>query len=194
MPATTTNNPPKQRSLLRFIAIVILTLIILVGVAVLITWLIVRPKRLVYTIEDPSIKDYKLNNNHLNATFEFFLRSYNPNTRVSVYYDSIEVSIAFNDQTVAFNTIDPFRQPRRNVTRMEAKVVAENLALAAPTARDLNHDKAVGKVELDVYVKARIRVKVGIWKSRHRTLRLVCSPVIVFSSSKNFESRECDQI
>ena len=68
-------NPPSQQprlsKILRYIAIVLLVLIVLVGLAVLITWLIIKPRRFVYTIEEGSIKNYNLTKNHLNATFEF---------------------------------------------------------------------------------------------------------------------------
>ncbi|KAH7837664.1 hypothetical protein Vadar_016454 [Vaccinium darrowii] len=184
---------PRHSILVRTIAIVLLALIVLVGLSVLIIWLAVRPKKLVYTIEDGSIHGFNLTNNHLNATFNFVIRSYNPNTKVSFYYDEVEVSVSYDDETVAFNTVDPFFQPRRNVTHLGVKLVAQDVGLFGAVAKDLRLERSAGEVELDVRVKAKIRFKVGVWKSRHRTMWILCSPTLVhFSSSKSFERTYCD--
>uniref|UniRef100_A0A5B7AY86 Late embryogenesis abundant protein LEA-2 subgroup domain-containing protein n=1 Tax=Davidia involucrata TaxID=16924 RepID=A0A5B7AY86_DAVIN len=192
--------PPPQAArrrhskLVRCIAIVLLALIVLVCIVVLTIWLVIKPKRLVYTIEDGSIYGFNLTTkNHLNATFNFVLRSYNPNRRVSIYYDKLEVMVYYSDEVVAFNTVDPFFQPHRNVTRLGVKPVAQDVSMLGSEARDLRLEKSAGVVELDILVKAKIRFKVGVWKSRRRTLRILCSPVTVhFSSSKNFERTFCD--
>ncbi|PSR86542.1 Late embryogenesis abundant protein, LEA-14 protein [Actinidia chinensis var. chinensis] len=180
--------------LVRTIAMVLLTLIIIVGLSVVIIWLAVRPKRLVYTMEEASIHGFNLaKNNHLNATFNFVIRAYNPNTKVSIYYDKVEAYVFYYGETVAFTTVNPFFQPRRNVTHLRLNLVARDSALEGAAARDLMLDKSLGAVELDVRVKAKIRFKVGVWKSGHRTLRIVCSPTLVhFSSSKRFERTFCD--
>lgn len=172
---------------------VLLALIILVSLAVLIIWLTVKPKRLIYTIEDGSIHGYNLTNNQLKANFDFILRAYNPNTKLSIYYDKMEVSVYYDDQTVAFDTVSPFFQPHRNVTRLGLKLVAKDVTLFQSAAKDLSLEKSSGEVELDVKVKARIRFKVKAWKSRRRTMRVSCKPVLVhFSSSKGFERSFCD--
>lgn len=103
------------------------------------------------------------------------------------------MSVSFDDQYVAFSTIDHFHQPTRNVTRLETKLVAENAALSDSVSKDLRLERKSGKVSVDVHVKAKIRFKVGIWKSSDRTVRILCSPVIMhLSSSKNFDAKECD--
>ncbi|PSR89913.1 Late embryogenesis abundant protein, LEA-14 protein [Actinidia chinensis var. chinensis] len=189
--------PPRsltQAMLVRTIAIVLLALIILVGLSVLIIWLAVRPKRLVYTVEEGSIHGFNLTqNNHLNATFNFVIRAYNPNTKISIYYDKVEAYVFYYDETVAFTTVDPFFQPRRNVTHLGLNLMARDAALEGAAAKDLRLKKSSGEVELDIRVKAKIRFKVGVWKSRHRTLRILCSPTMVhFSSSKGFKRTYCD--
>lgn len=191
-PPSQTIRPPQSR-LLRIIAVVILTLIVLVGIAVLISWLIIRPKEITYSIEDGTINNFNLHNNHLNASFDFLIRAHNPNHRISIYYDSIDVSVLYDDQTLAFNTVEPFHQPRRNVTQVEAKIEARNVALSSGLAKDLRSEKSSRQLNLDVGIKARIRFKVGVLKMRHRTLRVICPCVPVhFSSSKISQRIYCD--
>ena len=102
------SQPPRHSKILRYIAIVLLVLIVLVGLAVLITWLVIKPRRIVYTVEKASIKHYNLTKNQLNATFEFSIAASNPSSKISIYYDSIEASVEYDDQTIAFEVVDPF--------------------------------------------------------------------------------------
>ncbi|KAJ6408672.1 hypothetical protein OIU85_014262 [Salix viminalis] len=185
--------PSPASKLVRIIAVVILALIVLVGLAVLITWLAVKPKQLVFRIDNASARDFSLKNDHLNATFAFLIKAHNPNGRISVYYGPAEVSAAYDGQTVAFNTLAPFRQPRRNVTWLAATLVARDVALPRDVSTDLAVQKKSGNIGLVVRMKARIRFKVGIFRLKHHTLRVSCSPVKVrMPLFKNFETTTCD--
>ena len=190
------NKPPvKPHShFLRWIATLFLALIVLVGLAILIIWLVVKPKRLVFSVEDGHAHSFNItNDNHLNASFDFVVRSYNPNSKVSIYYDKIESRVEYDDQTLAYNVHEPFFQPHENATRLGIKLVASSVALLGSIPSDLKLERSSGEIELGVLLKARIRFKVGHWKSSHRTLKIFCSPVLVhFSKSKAFERTPCD--
>ncbi|CAL1366965.1 unnamed protein product [Linum trigynum] len=183
---------PKS-SLLRLVIFAVVGLIVLLGLAVLIAWLIVKPKRLVYTIEDASIRNFNIQNDHLNSSFRFDFRAYNPNKRMSVYYDAVEVSTAFDGQTVAFNTLPPFHQPKRNVTVLEARLEARDVALSKSLSKDVRAQRADGQVKVNVRIRARIRFKVGVIKLRHQTVKVLCPAVPVsFRSGQTFQKTECD--
>ncbi|XP_043699794.1 uncharacterized protein At1g08160 [Telopea speciosissima] len=186
--------PPSPRSRqIKCIAISLLALIVLIGLTVLIVWLVIRPKRLEYTIEDGSVHGYDMKYNHINASFNFMLKAYNPNRKVSVYYDSMQVTLLYDDAPIAFDVVEPFFQPHRNVTLLELKPVAHTAPLLVSAAKDLNVERMSGEMELTIKVKARIHFKVGSWKSSKRTLWATCSQVDVhFSSPKSFSKIKCD--
>ncbi|KAM3302991.1 hypothetical protein P3S67_014021 [Capsicum chacoense] len=187
--------PHQPFSLFRCLAITLLTLLIIVGLVVLIIWLVLKPHKMVYSIENSSIHDYNLtNNNHLSANFNFTIRAYNPNKRVSIYYDNIEVKLFFNSQPIAFNNnVEPFYQPRRNVTHMNVSLPANDVALYGDIAHDFKTERSGGGVEVEVKIRAKIRFKVGAWKSNHRKLKILCTPRVNFSNSrKNSKSFPCD--
>lgn len=187
-------NPQQKKpfNLVRCIAIFLIALIVLVGLAVLISWLVIRPKHLLFSIENGSVSNFNQSNTHLNSTFYFTIRAHNPNHRVSIYYDSMTISVAYEDQPIAFSKIQPFFQPHRNVTRIQTKLVVSNVPLTAGSARDIKLEKGTGEIKLYVYVGARIRFKVGAWKSNERKLKLACSPVTVhFSPTQHFEQTIC---
>lgn len=184
----------KRWNLLRLIAMLILALIILVGIAVFIIWLVLKPKRLEYSVENGAIHNFNLTDaDHLYANFDFTLRAYNPNSRVSIYYDTVEVSVRYEDQTLATNAVQPFLQSHKNVTRLHVGLTAQTVALYESVPKDLRLERSSGDIELDVLVRARIRFKVGLWKSKHRVLRIFCSPVLLyFSKAKTFQRAPCE--
>lgn len=197
---SSTENPtrptgPAHSNLIRLIAIVLLTLIVLVGLTVLIIWLTIKPKKLVYVIEDGSVHNYNITNgNHLNASYNFILRAYNPNKKVSVYYDKVDVTVLYDDETLSRGTIDPFYQPKRNATRFKLNLDSHDVVLTEQTARDLKMERSSGRVEMEVKLRARIRFKVGGWKSRHYRLKVSCAPIMAHfsSASKGFQMTKCD--
>ncbi|OIT40311.1 uncharacterized protein A4A49_09087 [Nicotiana attenuata] len=181
-------------SLCRCIAIAILTLIIIVGITVLIIWLALKPRKMVYSIENTSVHNYNLtNNDHLNANFKFGLRAYNPNKRISIYYDNIEVKLFFNYQPISSNDVEPFFQPHRNVTRLDLSLPAKDVVLYDDIAREFKTERSAGVVEVEVKIRAKIRFKVGVWKSGHRTLKILCTPKVSFSNyRRSSKSYPCD--
>ncbi|KAI3822838.1 hypothetical protein L1987_10437 [Smallanthus sonchifolius] len=192
-----TQNPVGEThsNLFRIIAIVLLALVVLVGLTILIIWLTVKPKKLVYSIDDGSIHNYNLSNaNHLNATYNFILRAYNPNKKVSVYYDKVDIAVLYDDDTISRGTIDPFHQPKRNATRFKLNLASHDVSLREEVARDLKVERSSGRVEMVVNFKARIRFKVGAWKSRHYHMKVSCAPIMVHfsTSSKGFQRTICD--
>ncbi|KAK4441233.1 NDR1/HIN1-like protein 10 [Sesamum alatum] len=196
LPAPPPAQQPGQRQrhsfLLRCIAGVLLSLILITGLAVLIIWLSVQPKKLRYSIEEGSISGYNLTNDRLNANFHFVLRAENPNKRISLYYDRIEVTVSYEDQKLSVNNVHPFYQRRRDITHLDLDLVAKDAALYGAVARDLKMERGSGSVDLDVKIRAKIRLKVGVFKI-HRKLKVQCGPITVpFSSSKGFQRVFCD--
>ncbi|KAL2507033.1 Late embryogenesis abundant (LEA) hydroxyproline-rich glycoprotein family [Forsythia ovata] len=184
---------PRHSPLVRCIAMVLLALIVVVGLAVLITWASVNPKKLKYSIEQGSISRYNLtNNNHLNANFHFVLRANNPNKRISIYYDRIKATVWYEDHKLSINDVRPFYQRRRNVTYVDLNLMAIQEPLYGTVARDLRMEKDSGTVNLDVKIRSKIRLKVGVFKI-HRHLKIMCGTMKVpVSSSKEFQRVLCD--
>ncbi|KAK8707567.1 hypothetical protein V6N13_058622 [Hibiscus sabdariffa] len=119
--------------------------------------------------------------------------AYNPNSRTSVYYDFMESDVSYQEQTLAFGSTDPFCQLHRDTTRVESRLMATNLALSTSTYKDLKREKSSGEIKVDVHFRSRVRLKVGLWKSKHRTLKIVCpSATIHLSWSKHFENVPCE--
>ncbi|KAK3408092.1 uncharacterized protein At1g08160 [Eucalyptus grandis] len=195
--ATNQGQPPRQRrgrlGLAKMAALILLSLIVLVGVAVFIIWLAIHPRRLVFTVGDAFIDHYNLTRDHLDARFDFSIRAYNPNRRMSVYYDDIHVTVEYDDQDLASSVADPFFLSHKNETKLHVVPQAQDVALARRVSRNLRLERTSGVVQIKVRLQAKVRFKVGIWKSRHRKLKVYCGPVLgLFSRARTFGTSDCD--
>ncbi|XP_057781875.1 uncharacterized protein At1g08160-like [Salvia miltiorrhiza] len=190
--AQTAAEAGQRRPMLQCAVLVVIALIAMTGLAVLIIWASVQPKKLHYSIEHGSITGFNLTSDKLSSNFGFALRANNPNRHVSIYYDRIDVTVAYEDQKLSVNNVHPFHQRKRNVTFVDLKLVAKDAAVYGATARDLRMERAAGEVNLNVKVRAKIRLKVGVFKI-HRTLKVDCESVTVpFDSRKGFQRVLCE--
>ncbi|KFK43129.1 hypothetical protein AALP_AA1G084000 [Arabis alpina] len=194
-----TNQPPPRRTqpqplprrglnpvLCCIIALVLLGL--LVGLAVLITYLTLRPKRLVYTVEAASVQDFAIaNDDHISAKFNYVIKSYNPEKHVTVRYHSMHISTAHHNQSVAHKVISPFKQRPKNETRIQTQLVSHNVALSKFNAKDLRGEKSKGTIEMEVFVTARVSYKTWIFRSRRRTLKAACRPIMINVTSGSLD-------
>ncbi|KAK1290500.1 hypothetical protein QJS10_CPB18g01717 [Acorus calamus] len=184
----------RRPSLLRCIIFTILAIIVLVGLAVLITWLVIRPTKIEYYVENAKITHYNLTSKDaLSATFDVSLAAYNPNRRVSVYYDNVEFSVWYVGQMVVTRGGEAFYQPRQNVTRLDFEAAAEGVGLKGYVAGQMRRERSMGRTDLEVRLNARVRFRVGRWRSKHYKMRVRCYPVTVrFGKKKAFEETDCD--
>ncbi|CAN8305914.1 unnamed protein product [Cochlearia groenlandica] len=186
--------PLPSKGLNPFLCIIMALVLLglLIGLAILITYLTLKPKRLVYTVEAASVQDFAINNkdDHINAKFNYVIKSYNPEKHVTVRYHSMRISTAHHNQSVAHKEISPFQQGSKNETRIETKLVSHNVALSKFNAKDLRGEKSKGMIEMDVYVTARVSYKTWIFRSRKRTLKIVCTPVMINVKSSSLDGFE----
>lgn len=184
---------PRQPQMKRCIAVVFLVLILITLFLVVVIWLAVQPKKLIYTIEHSSINGYNYTRGgDVNATFHCVLRSKNPNKRVSFYFKRIDLEATYYGKKLFAGNVGPFRQPVRNVTDLEVDVVAVGAALRGKAAEELSAEKAAGSVKMEVKVVGKVNMKIGVFKV-HRTVTALCGPYDVpFSEAKGFRKVDCD--
>ncbi|KAI3738647.1 hypothetical protein L2E82_28710 [Cichorium intybus] len=178
---------PRRSILVKTIITGILAFTVMIGVTILIIWLTIKPRKPAYSINNGSIHDYNLSkDNHLNASFNFVLRSFNPSKSMAVYYDKMKITLLFEHETIASGVIDSWHQHKRNRTSFELDLTSHNVKLSGALPRNIEMAKSSNQVVVDVKLKGRIRSKLGIWKSRYYHMTVSCGNVVVeFSNSSN---------
>jgi len=171
-------------------------IIFLAGLAVVITWLALRPEKPKYYLEYGSVSQFQVSNDGLvNSKLFLNITTRNPNKKVAIYYDNIDAFLLYDDEEIAWASIPPFFQGHKNTTFLHAPLSGYLASLPPHTARDLKLEHSSGKIDLVFRLYARIRFKVGSWKSGHYTLSVKCRHVVLDVVDKgdtgSFQRMQC---
>lgn len=94
---------------------------------------------------------------------------------------------------MATGVIEPFLQPKLNVTELYVKPESRDTLLSRHAARTLRLERTAGSFQLDLKIRARVRFKVGAWKSKDRTMNIDCSQVVAnWAPGRSFERKYCN--
>lgn len=171
-------------------------IIVLVGLAILITWLVLKPHKPKYYLDDVSVSQFKITHDGLvNSKVVFNITTRNPNKKVAIYYDQIDAFLLYDGEEIAWASIPPFFQSHKNTTFLHSPLSGYWTSLQPDTSRDLALERSSGKINLVFRLYARIRFKVGNWKSGHYKLSVKCRNVVLDVANKNdtgsFQRMQC---
>uniref|UniRef100_A0A0C9S8T2 TSA: Wollemia nobilis Ref_Wollemi_Transcript_10520_1368 transcribed RNA sequence n=1 Tax=Wollemia nobilis TaxID=56998 RepID=A0A0C9S8T2_9CONI len=178
----------------RILAIVI-TLAVLAGIAILITWLVLRPHRPKFYVESATVTRMNLTGNSLDSKMEFNVSSRNPNKKIGIFYDAINAKALFDSQMIAFNRLEEFYQGHKNTTVLTCPLSSNSLLLEGSGSGDLSSDLSKKKVKMTIKLEAWIRFKVGGWTTRHYDMEVYCDVAIDEwngTSGRLSQRRRCD--
>lgn len=186
--------------LLNFLLKLIGSVVLVVGLAVLIFWLIFRPiNRVKFHVTDASLTQFNFttNNNMLNYNLALDVTIRNPNKKIGIYYDRIEVNALYEDQRFSTVVLTPFYQGHKNTTVLSPVFKGEQLVLlGANELSVLNSEKSLGVFDIHVQLYLRIRFKLGKVKTWRFKPKINCDLKVPFSSIGKsvggFETTKCD--
>ncbi|XP_078182122.1 NDR1/HIN1-like protein 12 [Carex rostrata] len=179
----------------------ILFLIIIVGLAVLLVWLILRPTKPTFSLQSFSVLNLTVSNSDqsynytvVTATLQLTLYARNPNSHVGVYYDRLHTFASYSNQQITASTTLPAPYLPSGDSVIWAPYISTptgGVFLAPSLGNSLAQDQAAGILLLHVEVTGRLRWKVGTWVSGGYHLDVSC-PAYLSSDSNGggFHFRE----
>ncbi|GLT90103.1 hypothetical protein SLE2022_080550 [Rubroshorea leprosula] len=177
--------------LLSFLIKLIVTAVIIVGLAALIFWLIFRPNIVKFHVTDASLTQFNLtsdNNLHYNVALNITVR--NPNKKIGIYYDRIEANAYYEDQRFATQQLTPFYQGHKNTSYLNPSFQGQKLVLlGADGVSEYNQEKNSGVYSVDVKLNLRVRFKLGKLKTWRFKPKIECDLKVPLSSSA--ETTKC---
>lgn len=178
--------PPRATFFRRFFAALI-AMFIIMGVILLIVWLVLRPRIPSFTVESVSVSSLNASSSpsQISGTWSLRFSVANPNHKLHVYYDDIEARLYYRDSLITQNQLPPFDQDTKNITSMDANLVASSAYIDPDLVNRINGDRSRGSVRFDVQVLALVRFKAGGWRARRRFLRVFCDDLSVGFSSNS---------
>lgn len=183
--------------LFSFLLKLIVSLVVIIGLAVLIFWLIFRPTNVKFYVTDASLTEFSLTgNNTLQYNLAVNITVRNPNRKIGIYYDTIEARAYYGDQRFDMETLTPFYQGHKNTSYLSAVFSGQQVVLGSDQLTQFNAEKIAGVYSVDVNLYLRIRFKVGKLKTGRVKPKVKCDLKVPLSSTGNsavaFESTKCD--
>ncbi|XP_022886511.1 NDR1/HIN1-like protein 26 [Olea europaea var. sylvestris] len=163
----------------KLICAIFLTLLFLVGVITFVLWLSLRPHRPRFFVRELSIPGLGQENGFANAKIIFNVTARNSNQNFGFYYDAIQMTVNYQDQSIGGETLAlPFYQEPKNTTILAGILGGNSLRVTAGQWRQFMADHSRGAVAFSIELSSTIRFKISTWESKHHRIRATC-PVAV---------------
>ncbi|KAH7538324.1 NDR1/HIN1-like protein 26 [Ziziphus jujuba] len=145
-------------------------------------WLILHPSKPQFSLKEVDIYQLNLSGSHLlNSSIQLTLLSKNPNQKVGIYYDDLQVYAAYKGQQITmYSSLPPFYQGHQDSNLLTASLVGSGLPVAPSFGYEVGRDQTAGRLVLNLRVNGRIRWKVGTWVSGRYRLNVNCVAVMAF--------------
>ncbi|KAG6401620.1 hypothetical protein SASPL_138484 [Salvia splendens] len=154
---------------------------------VLLVWAILQPKKPRFTLQDATIFNLNISApNVISTTVQVTVNSRNPNSRIGVYYDRLDVFATYRSQQISYYTvIPPVYQGHKDVNVWSPFLYGNNVPVAPYNGIALAQDQSNGAINLLIKINGRVRWKVGSFISGRYHLHVACAAYIPIGNSKN---------
>ncbi|VVB13437.1 unnamed protein product [Arabis nemorensis] len=175
------------RKIRRRVIIPIITFLGIILFLILIIWAILQPSKPRFILQDATVFSFNVTGNPpnlLTSNFQVTISSRNPNDKIGIYYDRLDVYASYKSQQITFPTsIPPTYQGHKEVNVWSPFVGGNSIPVAPYNALSLEQDHTYGGVMLLVRIDGRVRFKVGAFITGKYHLNVRCPAYINFGNS-----------
>ncbi|MCO5571981.1 hypothetical protein L7F22_025741 [Adiantum nelumboides] len=165
-------------------------IVIILGIAALVLYLVLQPKTPDFSVSDASITSFNLSTQplsasnaiagasvYLNADVTFNVSAENPNKKIGIFYDAVDVTLFYDDQNIGQGSIPAFYQGHRNTTLLLLHMKGQDVGLTSTVGSTLRTTLSVASNSIFLHARtlAEVRIKVGSWKSRASKFQIDCN-------------------
>ncbi|KAK7392676.1 hypothetical protein VNO78_21120 [Psophocarpus tetragonolobus] len=176
----------KKRRLFVQVFWCLIVFIFIVLLTILIIWAVLRPSKPSFLLQDVTVFAFNATTpNFLTSSFQVTLISRNPNDRIGVYYDRLEIYASYRSQQITYRTaIPPTYQSHKEINIWSPFVFGNNIPVAPFIFDTLASDQTNGLVAINVRADGKVRFKVGAFNSGRYNLHIRCRAIISFGPRK----------
>ena len=148
---------------------ILFTMVVLLFVLALVVWLTLNPKAPTVALQQAKVNTLDLNANItsrtfiLNADIAFTVQITNPNTKIAILYDKIDIATSYSGSLIAQASVPAFVQGTQNMTVITSDLTTANLLLTETLGNALDTDIKNNAVPLFVQVAVNARVSIPSW-------------------------------
>ncbi|KAK9043044.1 hypothetical protein V6N11_071395, partial [Hibiscus sabdariffa] len=180
-----------EGQLVKRISIAVVGLLTVCAIVILLVWAILHPSKPRFLLQDVTIYGFNLTApNMLTSNLQITLASRNPNNRIGIYYQKLDVFASYHNQQITLPTLLPRTyQGHRDITIWSPFLYGNAVPVAPFLEAALTGDmNGGGLVMLDIKVFGKVKWKVGSWISGRYQINVRCPAYISFSDQiKSFQ-------
>ncbi|KAJ4751448.1 hypothetical protein LUZ62_046845 [Rhynchospora pubera] len=185
-----------QRPVLWQLCACITGIIVLTLFIILIVWLVLRPTKPRFFLKATSVSQLNVtqNFNCLTTVMQVTIAAQNPNNRIGIFYDRLDVYASYIFQQITPPTrLPPTYQRPNDIALWSPYLCGFNVPINPFLGNALYKDILAGYILLHVKIDGRIRWKVGSWISDHYHLFVHCPAVLVTHEAVPFRFQQITQ-
>eukprot|EP01018_Ginkgo_biloba_P020628 Gb_26591 [translate_table: standard] len=181
-PAALSHKLPRRRHsysccccLLKLLLEIVVTLVVVLGIAALVFWLVVRPTKPKFYVETASFSQFYITaQGRLNANIDLTVTARNPNKKMGIYYDTVQARAYYEGERISWTPLPSFYQGHKNTTLLRPTLTARSLYLPTAVSDRLSEDKSNGLVDINIRLNSRVRFKLGKLKTKRHSVKVNC--------------------
>ncbi|XWS28522.1 hypothetical protein CRYUN_Cryun25bG0077000 [Craigia yunnanensis] len=172
-----------NKQLVKRILIAIFGLLIVIAIVVFFVWAILHPAKPRFILQDVTIYAFNLTApNFLTSNMQITLSSRNPNDRIGIYYQKLDIFASYRNQQITLPILLPRTyQGHQDITIWSPFLCGNAVPVAPFLEAGLSQDLNAGLVLLNIKVFGQLKWKVGTWISGRYQINANCPAYISFS-------------
>ncbi|EFH48383.1 hypothetical protein ARALYDRAFT_910523 [Arabidopsis lyrata subsp. lyrata] len=160
----------------------IIIILFLIFLVIFLVWAILHPSKPRFILRDATVVNFNVFGNppHLTSSFKITLSSRNPNDKIGIYYDRLDVYASYGNQQITSPTAMPTTyQGHKEVKDWSPFVGGNSIHLAPYNALNLEQ----GTIMLMLHLNGRVRWKFGTFITGKYHLYVRCRAFINIGNS-----------
>ncbi|WJX74899.1 hypothetical protein P8452_58499 [Trifolium repens] len=160
---------------------ILFTLVVLLGIAAGVFYLIFHPESPHYTIDHIAIKGMNLTSSlsTISPEFNLTIKANNGNEKIGIYYENdSNVEIFYRDTMLSNGVMPAFYQPSNNVTVFQMVLKGNDVELGRSDRSVLVNAAAKRIVPLSLKLRAPVKIKVGSVKTWKIGVNVDCDVMV----------------
>ncbi|KAL1815116.1 hypothetical protein DCAR_0519346 [Daucus carota subsp. sativus] len=175
----------KGHKLLKRVFYTLLAILAILLLTFLITWAILKPKKPTFVLQDATIYAFNVTPvpNLLTSNFQVTLTCRNPNSRIGIFYDKLDIFATYRSQQITYyTTILPTYQGHKDTNVWSPFIYGTSVPVAPTNGPALSQDQANGDISLVIKINGKVKWKVGSFTSGHYSIHVTCPANIHFGN------------
>ncbi|XP_015948280.1 NDR1/HIN1-like protein 10 [Arachis duranensis] len=167
-PTTPLRQPQPKRTnpIIWFTAVLCLIfslVLIFFGIATLIIFLIIKPRTPIFDIPNANLNlVYFDSPNYINGDFTLLANFTNPNKKINVLFESLDVELFFSERLISAQSIEPFAQRRRESKLQSVNFISSLVFLPQDIGVKLQKQVQNNRVIYNVKGTFRVKITIGL--------------------------------